>query len=204
MTTTPFTYYLYHRPTGLKYYGVRYRQHCQPRDLWTTYFTSSTYVADLIKQYGKDSFDVEIRKIFDTPEAATIWETKVLRRLKVLQKDDWLNKNIAGNIVMTEEIKLKISKTLKENPNRSQLGKKCSEETKAKMREAKAKRKALGLPGPNSGKTMSKEGNQKRSEKLKNRKLSDETKSKISLAATGRKRTIKEDGSVTWSKCIDH
>ena len=36
--TIPFTYYLYHKPTGKKYYGVRFKKGCHPDDLWNKYF----------------------------------------------------------------------------------------------------------------------------------------------------------------------
>lgn len=94
----PFTYYLYHIPTGNKYYGVKYSKNCKPTDLWSTYFSSSKKVKSLIEQYGKNSFKYEIRKTFTSKEAAILWEKKVLRRLKVLQKKEWLNSNVSGAI----------------------------------------------------------------------------------------------------------
>jgi hypothetical protein len=93
MSCTPYTYYLFHRPTGLKYYGARYGRNCNPSDLWTTYFTSSRYVKDLIKEYGENSFDVEIRRVFNDGSKAREWEHKVLRRLRVNKRRDWLNIN---------------------------------------------------------------------------------------------------------------
>jgi hypothetical protein len=54
-------------------------------------------VHKLIQQYGKDSFTFEVRKIFDDPKQAVAWEQRVLRRLKVLEKDDWLNSSIRWN-----------------------------------------------------------------------------------------------------------
>ena len=95
---SPFTYYLYHIPTGNKYYGVKYSKNCKPTDLWTTYFSSSKRVKLLIEQYGIDSFRHQVRKTFASKDAAILWEKKVLRRLKVLQKKEWLNSNVAGAI----------------------------------------------------------------------------------------------------------
>ncbi len=116
MATVFFTYYVYHKPTKKKYYGVRYRKGCHPNELWSTYFTSSKLVKSLIKEYGADSFDVEIRKIFFTAAEAKAWESKVLRRLKVSTRSDWLNQHIQGNrfyctghsIETREKIKLKM------------------------------------------------------------------------------------------------
>lgn len=93
---TPYTYLICHKPTGLLYYGSRYARGCHPTDLWATYFTSSTYVADLINEYGKDSFSFEIRKTFDSIQECLDWEERVLRR--VYQSDKFLNRNCAGAI----------------------------------------------------------------------------------------------------------
>lgn len=89
--TIPFTYLLKHIPTNKYYYGVMYRKGCHPNDLWTKYFTSSKKVKNLIKKYGKKSFIFEIRKTFKTQQQAIIWEHKVLRRMKVIYRNDFLN-----------------------------------------------------------------------------------------------------------------
>ena len=61
----PYTYLIKHTPTNKVYYGYRSANKVEPHnDLWKAYFTSSTYVKDLISQYGIDSFEFEIRKIF--------------------------------------------------------------------------------------------------------------------------------------------
>ena len=87
-----YTYYLYHVPTGKKYYGSRAANKCEPEmDLWNEYFSSSDLVESLIKEYGKDSFVAEVRKKFDVAQDARDWEDRVLRKLKVVEKDDWLN-----------------------------------------------------------------------------------------------------------------
>jgi hypothetical protein len=94
----PYTYYLFHIPTKKKYYGVRWINKCEPeKDLWIYYFGSSKKVDELLERYGKDSFIAEVRRIFETKEAALIWEQNVLRRIKAVERDDWLNQaNIAG------------------------------------------------------------------------------------------------------------
>lgn len=81
--TQPFTYRVRFIPTGEYYYGVRYAKNCNPSDLWTKYFTSSKKVKNLIKKYGKDSFEYEIRKIFNTSEDAILWEHRVNSRTKI-------------------------------------------------------------------------------------------------------------------------
>jgi len=63
-------------------------------EFWKTYFTSSRKtVNELRKQYGDDSFKYEIRRIFIRKDQAIEWESKVLRRMKVLKnKHIWLNR----------------------------------------------------------------------------------------------------------------
>jgi hypothetical protein len=106
----PYTYLIRHRPTNRVYYGVRAANKVEPeQDLWHHYFTSSPKVQQLIEETGRDSFDVEIRRVFETKEQAVAWETRVLRRCRVLQDDRWINQNVAGYIVPTEESRKKIS-----------------------------------------------------------------------------------------------
>lgn len=90
MNNIPFTYYLYWASLNLHYYGVRYAISCQPSELWTTYFTSSTYVNRLRKNYG-DPDIIQVRKIFVSAKDAKKWESTVLRRIKALDKMTWLN-----------------------------------------------------------------------------------------------------------------
>jgi hypothetical protein len=110
----PFTYLIKHLPTGKVYYGLRYAKKCQPLDLWTTYFTSSSDVKKMIEQDGKDSFLFEVRKTFEDPKKAIEWEKRVLRRMRAVQRQDFINRNIPGSSMFAH-----------------------SEETKAKMRKPK-------------------------------------------------------------------
>ena len=89
--TTPYTYRIKFLPTGEYYYGVRYAKNCHPSDLWIRYFTSSTKVKDLIRQYGKESFSYEIRKIFSCKESAISWEERVTKR--VIYWPNYFNSN---------------------------------------------------------------------------------------------------------------
>ena len=95
MIFKPYTYLIKHNETGMVYYGVRWKNislKLSPQeDLWKVYFTGSNKVKQLIKEYGVNSFSFEIRREFDTIEQARKWETKVLKRMKVLNKPDlWL------------------------------------------------------------------------------------------------------------------
>jgi hypothetical protein len=94
----PFTYLIKHVPTNKYYYGVRFKKGCHPYDLWTKYFTSSKKIKGLIKKYGKKSFQFEIRKTFKTIKQALNWEHKVLRRMKVIYRNDFLNQSDSKSI----------------------------------------------------------------------------------------------------------
>lgn len=87
-----YTYLLKNKTTGMFYYGVKYGKGAHPEKFWKTYFTSSKLVKQLIEQYGKDDFVYEIRKSgFPTTQAARKWEHKVLRRLRICSRSDFLN-----------------------------------------------------------------------------------------------------------------
>jgi hypothetical protein len=124
----PYTYLIKHRPTGKVYYGFRSANKVDPQeDLWNKYYTSSPKVQKLIEETGKESFDVEVRRVFETKEQAVAWEAKVLRRCKVLHDDRWINQNVAGYIIPTEESNKKISDFHKGKPK--------SEDHKQKIRD---------------------------------------------------------------------
>lgn len=93
MLYKPYTYLLFNKITKQFYYGVRYASKCNPKDFWKDYYTSSNHVHKLIEEYGKDSFEFEIRKIFDNEVSARTWESKVLRRIKAVDRNDFLNKH---------------------------------------------------------------------------------------------------------------
>lgn len=87
----PYAYHVFHPPTGMNYYGIQFNQKANPSDLWTRYFTSSKRVKKLIKLWGKKSFVVSIRKIFETPEAAVRWENRFLEKIDAKNNPKWLN-----------------------------------------------------------------------------------------------------------------
>ena len=92
-----YTYLLTHKITKQYYYGVRYCGICESYtpydDLWIKYFSSSNEVENLINLHGADSFKYEIRQTFTTVDSAIAYEHKVLRRLNVINKSNWLNKS---------------------------------------------------------------------------------------------------------------
>ena len=201
----PYTYLIKHRPTGKVYYGFRAANKVDPeQDLWHHYFTSSPGVKQLIEETGQDSFDVEIRRIFETKEQAVAWETRVLRRCKVLHDARWINQNVAGYIVPTEESRKKISDYHKDKPKSEEHRKNLSESQKGKPKvnsknqtpEYRALMSKL-KSGPNNpmfGKGCTEERARKISEANKGRKaankgipMSEEQKQKLREAMLGRK-----------------
>jgi len=143
-----YTYYLYHVPTGKKYYGCRYANICEPKqDLWNEYFSSSELVKDLIREYGTESFVAEVRKLFETGQEAFEHEQKVLHRIKAVERTDWLNQAYALGPYYNHSIKHSEERIRKnreshlklysdpnyKNPNK---GSKRDESAKEKMRKA--------------------------------------------------------------------
>lgn len=132
----PYTYLIRHRPTNRVYYGMRAANKVDPeQDLWQHYFTSSPKVQQLIEATGQESFDVEIRRVFETKEQAVAWETRVLRRCKVLHDARWINQNVAGYIVPTEESRKKISDFHRGKSKSDEHKKNLSESQKGKPKE---------------------------------------------------------------------
>ena len=148
----PYTYLIKHRPSGKVYYGFRAANKINPdQDLWKQYFTSSLKVQQLIEETGTDSFDVEIRRIFESKEQAVSWETRVLRRCKVLTDDRWINQNVAGYIVPTDESRKKISDYHKDKPKSDEHKQKIRESQKGSKRPWSAKNLPTDTKGENNG-----------------------------------------------------
>ena len=145
--------------------GVRYARNCHPSDLWVKYPTSSKYVPKFIKEHGEPDV-IEVRQTFNDSLQAREWESKVIRRMRMVKSKRWLNKkdpkgkfyNVGSH---TEETKQKMSELKKgeKNPN---YGKTPSESTKQKISESKK-----GKKSPMYGKTHSESTKQKLSESLK-------------------------------------
>lgn len=94
----PYTYLIGWKHHNLWYYGVRYAAKANPIDLWESYFTSSKYVAATRIELGEPDV-IQVRRIFESAETAIKWESKVLRRLNVLQSNNWLNRTINCKIM---------------------------------------------------------------------------------------------------------
>lgn len=94
----PFTYLIGWSKLGVWYYVVHYAKKnktAHPENLWKNYFTSSKYVKNMRLDFGEPDI-IEVRRVFSSAEKALAWEVKVLRRLQVVDSDQWLNKNVGG------------------------------------------------------------------------------------------------------------
>ena len=92
---TPYTYRIRWSKTGMNYYGVRYAKNCHPSDLFVTYFTSSGYVAEYIKEHGAPDI-IQVRRIFsgaDRVTRAILHENRVLQKTGAVNRKDYLNLN---------------------------------------------------------------------------------------------------------------
>ncbi len=94
----PYTYLIGWSKLDKWYYGSEtgLAKKAHPKNLWTTYYTSSTYVKSFRETYGEPDV-IEVRRTFHNKEAAILWEAAVLKRLKVTKKSKWLNKSHGGN-----------------------------------------------------------------------------------------------------------
>lgn len=173
----PYTYLIRHRPSGKVYYGFRCANKVEPHeDLWKHYFTSSPTIQQLIETTGVDSFDTEIRQVFETKEQAIAWETRVLTRCKVLHDDRWLNQNVAGYIVPTEESRKKISDYHKDKPKSEEHKEKIRQGNIGKKRPPRGKEYRALMSTLKSGKNNPRYGAE----------VSEETRRRISEAKKGK------------------
>lgn len=185
MNYTAYTYLITHKPTNQLYYGVRHsvnRKNMDPeQDLWVDYFTSSKAVHALIEEWGKDTFDIKIDRLFDTAEEAIAYEEQYLKNNLTEQ---YLNGNINGAVLPKQEYFDKISEYHKGKPKSEEHKRKISESNKGisstwnSRPEYRAKMSAI----------MKGEGNP-----MFNKKHTDETRRKISEA---------NKGNTAWNKGI--
>lgn len=193
---TPYAYHLYHTPTEKHYYGIRYSKNCSPSDLWNTYFSSSKIVHSLIKEYGKDSFVVTVRKVFDNIDKAILWETKFLTKINAKDNDKWLNQHNGGKTFIGPYIH---NDKTKETISSKITGMKRSEETKEKMRlkalEREKKRRLDGWKMPIEAIQKSLTTKKERIESGLSNPYSEERNKKMAETKSGKKRKYLPNGS---------
>ena len=137
------------------YYGIRYAANAKPAELFETYFTSSKHVKQFIKDNGLPDI-IEIRKIFDETSDARDWENKVLKKMKVIHSDKWINKT--DNKSISPDCTHGWSEKSRRKASLSRKGKKNSIETRKKLSEKLKGRDAYWLKGkkrPEHAKKMS-------------------------------------------------
>lgn len=212
MKHTPYTYHLYWKTANLHYYGCEFKKNAHPNNLWKTYFTSSKLIPYVRAFWGEPDV-VEVRKIFNSIEKCRNWEHKVLKRLKVTKKKEWLNQTDSKSFVCIDFSfrETKKYKDKKERLRKLQLGISRKESSIIKQKitikeyvwwnnsltELKAKdcpgeeyvRGRLYRPSPELCLILKERmmGNKFN----KNKHISDEHKLKISLSQKGKKVSIK-------------
>jgi Putative endonuclease segE, GIY-YIG domain len=199
--TTPFSYHLFHKPTQKHYYGIKFSKGCSPAMLWTTYFSSSLKVKELIALHGADSFEVEVRKIFKTGHQALLWEHRVLSKLDAAGRDDWLNRHNGGKKFRSPECH---SDKTKETLRAKITGKKRSATTKAKQAAAATKReqerRAQNWTMPTEAKERALDTRKKRIADGTINPYSAERNAKMGASKAGTKRHYLPDGSFVMRK----
>jgi hypothetical protein len=167
----PYTYLIGWTHLNKYYYGVRYSKKCNPSDLWVSYFTSSKIVKHYRVEHGEPDV-IQIRKLFDNPQSARLWEYKVLKRLGCIKDTKWLNQSNAGEtfffVERSPEHRKKQSIALK--------GRKLGPQSEEQKRN-----KSIRMTGVKRG-PQSPEHKAKRAAAMKGQKRSEEAKQNIRLA----------------------
>jgi hypothetical protein len=197
-TYTPYTYLIGWSKLNVWYYGVRtaskaycvYECGCHPDELWVTYFSSSSYVKDFVLENGKPDV-IKIRKTFSDSKSAKSWESKVIRRMKIMHDPKFLNKgNPMGDFIIDESVKKKRNNAIR----KALLGKARTDEVKQKISESKKgvifsdehRRKLSEWQTGIKRKPCSEETKKKISDKTKGKTRSAETRKKLSDIHTGK------------------
>lgn len=112
------------------YYGVRYSEKSHDEDLWESYFTSSKYVHECVKKWGKPDY-IRVRLKFKSAKQAIKCEDKVIQKLELYKRENFLNKAYSGSIYYDEDVRHKISEYAKKP--RSEAFKKARSEAMKKL-----------------------------------------------------------------------
>lgn len=91
----PFTYLIGWSALDKWYIGARWADGCAPSDLWSTYFTSSKYVAALRERHGEPDI-IEIDQVFENKKAALQREIFLLQINRAKERGCFLNKAVGG------------------------------------------------------------------------------------------------------------
>lgn len=177
-----YTYLIGWKNLNKWYYGVKYSKDSDPEKFWKEYFTSSSHVNNMRQKNGEPDV-VQIRKIFDDPQKARMWEHRVLRRMKVVINENWLNKT--DNICFDPKLMSEIGKT-KRGKDNNFYGRNHTDDYKLKM---SIKQKSL----------MTEEKRKKISEAIKRKHANGEYKH-IYNDETSKKISESNKGQIPWNK----
>lgn len=171
MAYNSYTYIVTNLITGEFYIGSRYANVTANRapvdDLWIKYYTSSKSVKALLKEYGKESFNVNIIKEDENYDICYWAEQEEIKRN--IKNPLCLNKSYINN---NTNRKFSMAGTTRVH----------SETTKKKISES-----LVGRPSALKGKKQSVEQLAKLSESRQKRRWSAETKQKMSIAQQKRR-----------------
>lgn len=188
---TPYTYLVTHLATGKRYYGVRTAKGCTPVELGVTYFTSSRILKSLILLEGCDAFTFEVRKIFQSPLDALVWEHKVLRRIDAAISPMWFNRHNGNRSWRcwshSEQTRMKLSKALKGRPKSVEWKQKASE---AALKDRQRRR--------DNGWKMPREAVERMAETHRGVPRSPEMVEKMRASKTGTKKVWMPDGTFRY------
>ena len=112
----PYVYIIKNKSTGLKYFGVRWRNTHKNRspfdDLGKEYFSSNP---KLKKAFSKNPKNFEYKPVytFNSKKEAILYELNFNK--KIIKSKKWLNTSAFPQIIHTPQTKKKISKTKKGN-----------------------------------------------------------------------------------------
>ena len=190
----PYTYLVGWTKYNKWYYGSetsKVNKIANPINLWKTYFTSSTYVAEFREMYGEPDIK-EVRKTFSDAKSTLIWEEKVLQRTTAVKSDKWLNKGNAGKDFSTAGLPA----PNKGVPHKRETIEKMSKVKKGKKHTDITKEK---ISINNLGRPKSGEHKRKISESHKGKKVKDPSKC-ASYGMLGKKHSSESIAKRTESR----
>ena len=185
-----FVYIIGWKRLNTYYGGVRYKEGCNPSDLWTLYFTSSKSVNRFRVEYGDPDIVRIIRTFGEDTISARLFEQRLLKKVNALNNERWLNKAIGGHLSgrrgpHSKETKRKMSEKAKDRRRGpvSEDQKQKQRETFMQNYEANREVRFAARSAKQKGRIISDEHRSKISATLTGTKLSDEVKRKIGEAS---------------------